>query len=268
MVSRGQVIRARQRVRIGELYLDRVDLADVMQQVISAIEGRALLHVVTANLQFLGIAARDQSFARAVNSAGLVVPDGVPLLWLSRLSGAPLPERITGHDLLHHCAATAAARGYSLFFLGGSEEVVQEASRRLVASFPGLRIAGSHHGRFRHDGRGLSPADEYGALEAIRACQPDILFVALGCPKQEMWIHLHQKDIHVPVCIGVGGVLDVLSGNLKRAPAWMQRSGLEWLYRLKQEPGRLWKRYLAQDTLTAFRLARSLISQRTSMTTP
>lgn len=265
VVSRSQVIRARQRVRIGELYLDRVGLAEAMQQITSAVEDRTPLHVVTVNLQFLSIAARDPGFARVVNTAGLAVPDGMPLLWLSRLGQAPLPERITGHDLLYHCAATAASRGYSLFFLGGSEEVVQAASGRLVASFQGLRIAGSYHGRFGHDGRGLTTSDERGALDAIRACQPDILFVALGCPKQEMWIYLHQQEARVPVCIGVGGVLDVLAGNLKRAPTWMQRGGLEWLYRLKQEPGRLWKRYIAQDAVTAIKLASSAFFQRASV---
>lgn len=253
------------RVHLGQLHLDRVALADVMERVSRAIEERTPCHIVTANLQFVGIAAREPDFAHVVNNAQLVVADGKPLVWLSRLMGSAIPQRITGHDLLHSCASLASKRGYSIFFLGASPKIAEKAADVLCAQYPRLKIAGFYQGRFERDGWGVSKADELGALTAIQRCRPDILFVALGCPKQEFWIYRHLQDIESPVCVGIGGVLDVLSGKLKRAPVWMQSVGLEWSYRLIQEPKRLWRRYILQDCPTAMRLAGSALLRQASL---
>jgi len=250
-------------VRIGQIGLHRVNLSSTLEQISRFVEEKGPHHVVTVNLQFLSTAAKNRTFAEVVNNADLVVADGMPLIWLSRLLGTPLPQRVTGHDLLHQCAALASQKGLTLFFLGATPSATEGATRRLQEMYPGLKIAGSYQGSFSPAGYGLSESDERGALDAIERCRPDFLFVALGCPKQELWIYRHRQDIQAPVCIGIGGVLDVLAGRLKRAPLWMQRMGLEWLYRLQQEPGRLWKRYLTQDLLTALKIAGSISVKRT-----
>jgi N-acetylglucosaminyldiphosphoundecaprenol N-acetyl-beta-D-mannosaminyltransferase len=259
----GEPVTTHDRVQIGALRLHRVGLSSILEQISQFLEEKRPRQVVTVNLQFLSTAAKNRTFAEVVNSADLVVADGMPLLWLSRLLGTPIPQRVTGHDLLHHCAALAAQRGFTLFFLGATSVTAEKATRRLQEMYPGLKIVGSYQGSFSQDGYGLSESDERGALDAIRRCGPDFLFVALGCPKQELWIHRHRQEIEVPVCIGIGGVLDVLAGRLRRAPSWMQRMGLEWLYRLQQEPGRLWKRYLTQDFLTALKITAAITLKRT-----
>lgn len=253
-----------ERVRVGAVELHRVTMEEVCAGLVRAVGERTLHQVVTVNLQFLGYAFRNPEFARVVNQASLVVADGMPAIWLSRLSGFPIQERITGHELLDACAGLAQRNGYSLFLLGGGSGAGEEAAKRLCARFPGLRIAGVHQGRFSESGFGTTAEEEERAIAAIREARPDFLFVGLGCGKQEFWIHHHLQAIEVPVCVGVGGVLDVLAGRVTRAPRWMQRTGLEWSYRLLQEPRRLWKRYLLQDAPIAVRLAASALRGRFS----
>lgn len=265
VINRAEAAHAEERLQIGQLYLDRVASPDLLERVSRAVEERTPCHIVTVNLQFIRIAAREPDFAQVVNGAHLVVADGKPLVWLSRLMGSAIPERITGHDLLQSCASLASQRGYSIFFLGPSPEVADKAADVLCAQHPGLKIAGVYQGRFDRDGCGVSAADELGALTAIQRCRPDFLFVALGCPKQEFWIHRHRQDIETPVCVGIGGALDVLAGKLKRAPEWMQSAGLEWTYRLIQEPNRLWRRYILQDCPTAVRLAGFALLRQASL---
>lgn len=265
VIDRAAAAHEERRVHIGHLYLDRVALPDLLERVSRAIEDRTPCHIVTVNLQFLRIAAREPDFAHIVNKAQLVVADGKPLVWLSRLMGSAIPQRITGHDLLQSCASLASQRGYSIFFLGASPKVAEKAADVLCAQYPRLKIAGVYQGRFDRDGCGVSEADELGALTAIQRCRPDFLFVALGCPKQEFWIYRHLQDIETPVCVGIGGVLDVLAGKLKRAPEWMQSAGLEWSYRLIQEPNRLWRRYILQDCPTAMRLAGFALLRQASL---
>ncbi len=243
------------KIRIRDLYLDRLDLPGAMERIEGFLQEDWAHQVVTVNIRFVTIASQDPAFARVVNRAHLVVADGMPLIWLSRLIGAPIPQRITGSDLLFHCASLAAQGGHSIFLLGAAPGVAQEAARRLADIYPGLRVAGVHHGYFSHE-------EEPEVLRYIRQRRPQFLFVALGCPRQEFWIHRHLDELEVPVCVGIGGTLDVISGRLKRAPVWMQRCGLEWSYRLAQEPRRLWKRYIVEDVPTTFRIAASALRQR------
>jgi N-acetylglucosaminyldiphosphoundecaprenol N-acetyl-beta-D-mannosaminyltransferase len=249
------------RAELGPLPLDCLGMEDAVDRILAAVQDEVPpLHIVTANAQFLGLARRDPGFARVVQEAGMVVADGMPLLWLCRMRHGTSGARITGHDLVHASARLAAERGLGIGFLGAGPGIAEKAAQRLADENPGMRVAGIFQGNFGLDGRGLTPRDEEQTLEAIRASKPDILFVALGCPKQEMWISRHQRAAGVPVAIGIGGVLDVLAGRFKRAPGWAQRTGAEWAYRLAQDPRRLWKRYLAQDlptlTVTAWETLR------------
>ncbi len=197
--------------------------------------------VATANVDFLKHSLRDESLRDILCSCEMIVPDGMPIVWMSRLIGTPLKERVTGIDLVERLADVSARRGYGIFLLGASEASSQRASKVLKQRFPGLRIVG----RFSPENQPLEKMDHEGILRRIEEARPDILLVALGNPKQERWIAMHRERLKVPVCIGVGGTLDSLSGNIPRAPQWMQAGGLEWLHRTLQEPRRLARRYVA-----------------------
>jgi N-acetylglucosaminyldiphosphoundecaprenol N-acetyl-beta-D-mannosaminyltransferase len=238
----------RSRVSLLGTWIDRVDVEQATAHIADFVRSRRPHQVVTANVDFLHIAEEDPAFQNIVNSADLVLADGMPLVWASRRLETPLPCRVTGVDMVLTCAELAAREGYSIFLLGAAPGVADEVACVLRARFPGLRIAGT----YAPSNVALSDSDD--VVRIIREAQPDMLFVAFGAPKQEKWIHMHSSRLHVPVSIGVGGAFDMLAGRVRRAPIWMQRHGLEWFYRLVQEPHRLWKRYFVQDLPVFIRL--------------
>jgi N-acetylglucosaminyldiphosphoundecaprenol N-acetyl-beta-D-mannosaminyltransferase len=199
-------------------------------------EGRPR-QVVTVNPEFIMAAQSDAAFRAVINQSALALPDGVGVVWASRLLGRPAPERVAGVDTMRRLARLAAQEGYRLFLLGAAEGVAEAAAAALRAENPGLQIAGTYAGS-------PAPAEEDAIVQRVRAAQPHLLFVAYGAPQQDMWIARMQSRLGVPVAMGVGGAFDFISGRVKRAPAWMQRLGLEWLYRLAREPWR-WRRMLA-----------------------
>lgn len=223
--------------------VDRVDFAGAMTTVRRAIASRRPHHLVTVNVDFLKQAQADPAYRHLLNTADLCLADGMPLVWAARLQGAPLPERITGMDLLLGCAALSAAEGHRLYLLGAAPGVAQAAAAALRRRCPGVVICGTDAPPFG----AWSPEEERAIVARIQAAQPDMLFVAFGAPRQEVFIRAHLAEFGVPVCVGIGGVLNFLAGRVRRAPAWMQDLGLEWLHRLVQEPGRLWRRYLVDD---------------------
>ncbi len=193
--------------------------------------------VVTVNPEFIMRAQEDAHFGRVLEEAALAIPDGQGLLWAARVLGRPLRERVAGSDMAPALAALSAARGYRLYLLGAAPGVAECAAAILSERHPGVRIVGAYAGS-------PSLAEEEAIVARIVAARPDILFVAYGAPAQDLWIHRNQPRMRVPVAIGVGGTLDFIAGVRKRAPVWMQRRGLEWLFRLLQEPRR-WRRMLA-----------------------
>ncbi|MDB5078049.1 MAG: anti-sigma-factor antagonist and glycosyl transferase [Chloroflexi bacterium] len=221
--------------------IDCVDAPQALSQIDDFVRSGRFHQVVTVNVDFLRLASKDRGFQNLVNNADLVLADGMPLVWASRRRSTPLPCRVTGIDMILSCAQLAASRGYSIFLLGAAPGVAREAGEVLQQRFPGLRIAGTYSPPT------TEPADQEQCVRMVRAAQPDMLFVAFGAPKQDEWICQHQDRLDVPVCMGVGGSFDMLTGNVRRAPLWIQRRGLEWLYRLVQEPRRLWKRYIVHD---------------------
>jgi len=224
--------------------VDNLTMAEALDQFEAFVEsgrmnGRSH-QVVTVNADFVKNGLRDPELRFLLQDADLATADGMPLVWGARLLNVPLKGRLAGADLVPRLAERAAQKGYSIFLLGGAPGVAKLAAQKLQACYPGLKIAGL-----------LAPPVssvlemDNSILETIRAARPDILLVAFGNPKQEKWIGMYKKQLCVPVMMGVGGTLDFVAGMTHRAPGWMQRSGLEWLFRLIQEPGRLWRRYFS-----------------------
>jgi N-acetylglucosaminyldiphosphoundecaprenol N-acetyl-beta-D-mannosaminyltransferase len=236
--------------QILDVHMHRVTLAAVCERMEDFIRSGRPHQIVTVNMDFIRLARQDPAFRAAVNAADLVVPDGVPVLWTARLLRQPLGERVTGVDLVEQGAALAAARGYRIFLLGAAPGVADAAAAALVRRYPGLCVAGTYAppiGPFTTE-------EDARMVAAVRAARPHLLFVAFGAPRQELWIRAHLEELAVPVCVGVGGTFNFLSGAIPRAPVWMRRAGLEWAHRLAQEPGRLWRRYLVHDLPVFLRL--------------
>lgn len=229
---------ARPPVALLGVVFDNLTLIETVERIQEMILSGRSHYVVTANVDFLALARRDAELQRILLNAPLVLCDGTPLVWASRLFGNPLPERVAGADVVPELIRLAAAKHYRLFFLGTTEEACTTAVARLRAAFPKLDI--SH---FSPPFRSLGEMDDAEIIGRIRAAKPDVLLVAFGCPKAEKWMTRHQHALRVPVLMGVGATIDFLAGRMTRAPLWMQRSGSEWIYRLGQEPRRLCKRY-------------------------
>jgi N-acetylglucosaminyldiphosphoundecaprenol N-acetyl-beta-D-mannosaminyltransferase len=184
------------------------------------------------------------------NASGLTTPDGMPMVWAGRRAGAQI-SRVYGPDLMEAALARALQSGWSSYFLGGSEEVLHTLLQSLRSRYPGLRVAGSESPPFR----ALTEQEDQALVERINASAADIVWVALGTPKQERFMASHRARLTAPILVGVGAAFDLLAGTLPQAPAWMQRSGLEWAFRLAVEPRRLWRRYLLNGPSFAARLA-------------
>lgn len=199
--------------------------------------------IVTVNADFIRIAQRDGEFRRVLNSADLAVADGMPVVWLSRARGLPVPERVAGIDLIDDCCRLAAQRDVGVFLLGAAPGVAEAAGRELATRHAGLKIVGTYAPPFGSH----TPDEDARMTAAIRSAGRCVLFVAFGAPRQDLFIARHLRELDVVVAMGVGCAFDILSGGVLRAPRWMQRSGLEWVWRIAQEPGRLWRRYLIQD---------------------
>ena len=193
--------------------------------------------IVTVNTEFVMAAQQNTDFRQAINSAALVVADGIGVVWATHFVHAPAPERITGTDTLVALAKRCAEKGYHLYLLGAAPGVAEQAGVCLQTLAPGLQIAGTYAGS-------PAPAEEDAILERIRTANVDVLCVAYGAPAQDLWIHRNLSRLPVAVAMGVGGAYDFLSGRQQRAPRAMQSMGLEWLYRLYREPWR-WQRMLA-----------------------
>jgi N-acetylglucosaminyldiphosphoundecaprenol N-acetyl-beta-D-mannosaminyltransferase len=242
---------------VAGVRVDRVTQAqalDAIERIIAqrraGTEQMPCQQVVTVNPEFLMAAQRDRVFQRAINEAALVVADGMGIVWATRFLREPVPERITGTDLLPLLAQRCAEKGYRLYLLGAAPGVAELAAERLRTLAPGVQIVGTYAGS-------PAPTEEDDILERVRAAQVDVLCVAYGAPAQELWIYRNLARLPVAVALGVGGAYDFLSGRQRRAPRAMQRLGLEWLYRLYREPWR-WRRMLAlpQSALLVLRKGR------------
>jgi len=220
------------RVEAWNVLLSPVTMDDALSAIDEFIRTKAPHHIVTTDASAIVRAQHDSDLRRIMREADMVTADGAGVVVMARLLDLPIRERVAGCDMVLGICELAAARGYCLYLLGGEPSVAELAARRLTEQHPGLRVVGTQHGYF-------SPDEEVRVVAQIKNARPDVLFVALGIPKQEKWIRRHLQELDVPVCVGVGGSLDVIAGRVPRAPRWMQRCGLEWLYRTIREPRRL-----------------------------
>jgi N-acetylglucosaminyldiphosphoundecaprenol N-acetyl-beta-D-mannosaminyltransferase len=211
--------------------------------------------VVVANAHVVNEARRDPGFHQVLEHADLCVADGTPLMLMGRLTGHSMPRRVYGPELM---MAALKEPGLKHFFYGGRQGVADELARRLRETIPGVNIVGTHSPPIAP----LSPYEPSDVIEKIHASGADIVWVGLGAPKQELWMHLRRKQLRVPVLVGVGAAFDFHTGNVAHAPYWMREHGLEWLFRLGAEPGRLWRRYLIQGGEFAFALVTEIFTGR------
>lgn len=224
-------------VNILGVRVDAVTYADVLDIIANWIAQRGPHQIVTANPEFVMAAQQHRVFRQTLLDADLCVADGVGLLWAARRLGRRLPERVTGSDLTPLVAQAAAQRGWRLYLLGAAPGVADQAALLLTQRNPGLRVVGTWAGT-------PSAADAPAIVQRVQQAAPDVLFVAYGAPAQDLWIARHQQELAVPVMMGVGGAFDHIVGVQRRAPLWVQRIHLEWLFRLATQPWR-WRRQLA-----------------------
>jgi N-acetylglucosaminyldiphosphoundecaprenol N-acetyl-beta-D-mannosaminyltransferase len=222
--------------------IDALTMEQVLNRVDKAIRSPDRLQIGVVNAAKLVNMRRDPTIRADVLSCNLILADGVPVVWASRLLGRPLPERVAGIDLMLEMLRRGDKNGYRVYCLGASEDVLATAVARIAADYPRVCLVGRHHGYF-------STQEEPGLVAAISDAKPDILLVGMTSPKKERFLARWRDQLGVPVCHGVGGSFDVLAGKVRRAPLVWQRLGLEWLYRVRQEPRRLWRRYLVTNTL-------------------
>ena len=232
------------RLQIGRIPVDRVTFDGALARVTGLVEGQRGGIVFTPNVDHVVLASEDARFRAAYAAADVSVADGMPIVWASHALGQPVPEKISGSDLVPRLMALAETKGWRVYLLGGSTRVAAAALLRLGLLHPKLELVGTASPR-------IDLAEPEGAraavLDGIRASRPDLVLVCLGAPKQELWIHEVAAALRPAVLLGVGAAVDFLAGTTRRAPRWMSQVGLEWAYRLAREPRRLWRRYLVHD---------------------
>jgi N-acetylglucosaminyldiphosphoundecaprenol N-acetyl-beta-D-mannosaminyltransferase len=223
------------------VHVDAVQIPDVIQQMEAWIAAGPNCHSIAfASMHGISEAKKDSQFKAIMNGTDLIAPDGMPLVWLGRLRGHSLNRRVYGPELMETFCRKTGAR-YRHYFYGGAEGVAMNLAVSLQKKFH-IGVAGTFSPPFRK----LTKEEDDALMDRIHQAAPDVLWVGLGAPKQEKWMHEHRGRLRVPVLLGVGAAFDLNSGRLRQAPAWMRENGLEWLFRLAVEPRRLWKRYLVR----------------------
>jgi N-acetylglucosaminyldiphosphoundecaprenol N-acetyl-beta-D-mannosaminyltransferase len=244
------------RFRLGQVPVDRVTFGEALVEIAELVERRRGGMVFTPNVDHVVMADDDDRLRRAYADADLALADGMPVIWASHVLGTPLPEKISGSDLVLPLMELAAAEGFRVYLLGGAPGVAQLAEQNLRRQHPDLAIVGTASPRIDLE---EPKAQREHVLEAIRSAAPDLVIVGLGAPKQEIWIHEVADALRPAVLLGVGAAIDFLAGTARRAPKWMSAAGLEWAYRLTREPRRLWRRYLVRDPRFLGIVARQLL---------
>jgi N-acetylglucosaminyldiphosphoundecaprenol N-acetyl-beta-D-mannosaminyltransferase len=227
------------RIDILGVWVSAINLSDAVNRIADWIDNHIRQYVCVSGAHGLVECQRNQRLRTIHNEAGMVTPDGMPLVWFARLLGMSRTRRVYGPDLMRAVTERSERRGYRQFYYGSSEPVIEALKQSLLQRHPNLQIAGTFSPPFR----ALTAEEDRTFTQQINEAKPDIVWVGLSTPKQEMWMASHREQIDAPVMIGVGAAFDFLAGTKHQAPLWIQRNGLEWAFRLCSEPGRLWRRY-------------------------
>jgi len=241
-----------QRVNILGVGVSAVNIPHALAAIEDWIARREQHYVCVTGVHGVMESQRDECLRRIHNASGLTTPDGMPLVWVGRLKGFSQISRVYGPDLMLALCEMASRKGYTNFLYGGAEGIPEQLADNLSGRFPGLKIVGTYSPPFR----ALTAEEDRTIVERINAADPDIVWVGLSTPKQERWMAEHAGRIHAPVMVGVGAAFNFHTGTVKQAPRWMQRAGLEWAFRIYQEPKRLWKRYFVNNPLFVYHLLR------------
>jgi N-acetylglucosaminyldiphosphoundecaprenol N-acetyl-beta-D-mannosaminyltransferase len=238
--------------RLLDIPVHAVDYPESLRQIASWVDSkrRPSAYITQTNVYSLVIAQKDKQYKEALSNANLSLPDGMPLVWLLRLKGNHVAGRIYGPDLMKLVGSEAANRGWRCFLCGGKPEVLNRLKETLQNLCPNIQIVGAYSPPFRE----LTDEEDDEVCTMINSAKPDILWVGLGTPKQDVWMFEHREKLNVSVLHGVGAAFDFLTGEVPQAPRWMMNVGLEWLFRLMVEPRRLWKRYTINNVLFLYYL--------------
>ncbi len=247
-----------EKVDILGVNVSAINMSMALEMIENWIKQREPHYICVTTVHGIMESQRNENLRRIHNQAGLVTPDGMPLVWLSRFYGFKHVERVYGPDLMLAVCERSVAMGWKHFFYGGANGVPEQLSNKLQKRFPGLKVVGTYSPPFRP----LTPEEDEEVIQMINNANPDIVWVGLSTPKQELWMAEHVGRLTAPVLIGVGAAFDFLSGRKPQAPRWIQRSGFEWLFRLLTEPRRLWKRYLINNPLFVFLVLLQIIGIR------
>jgi len=232
------------KVNICGVNIDNVSMAESIKLCEQFIDTGKPVYVVTPNVDHIVQLQRDKELEDIYAQASLAIPDGMPLVWASKFLGTSLKEKVSGSDIFPMLCELSAHRGFRIFLLGGREDAAEQTAEIMKRKYKGLVVSGVYSPPFGFE---TDEKENDRIIDMIKDSDPDILFVGLGTPKQEKWIYKYYKQLNIPVSMGIGATFDFISGIVKRAPKWMQKAGLEWLWRTVMEPGRLWKRYFMQD---------------------
>jgi N-acetylglucosaminyldiphosphoundecaprenol N-acetyl-beta-D-mannosaminyltransferase len=249
----------RARIEVLGVRIDAVTMTEAISALGQMIEARRPRLVFNVNVDICMQTRRDPELTSVLEAADLVLVDGTLMMWAASLLRSPLPERVSGSDFVTQFCKFAVRAGYRLFLLGAGPGVADRAKLALEGMNPGLQIVGTHSPPFGFEG---DDGENGRIVERVRRAAPDVLFAAFGAPKEQKWLYRFCQDLRVPVSMGIGSSLDYLAGRLRRAPRWMQTVGLEWSYRLVQEPRRLWRRYLLNDPPFFYYLVREMVRMK------
>lgn len=252
------------RANILGVGVSAINTAQALQSIDGWIRERQQQYVCVTGVHGVMESQRDPNLKRIHNQAGLVTPDGMPLVWLSRLKGFPYVERVYGPDLMLALCQQSLVKGYTHYFYGATQDVLNKLITRLKRHYPGIQTAGVWSPPFRP----LTHDEDEALIELINQARPDIVWVGLSTPKQEYWMSSHRDRLTAPVLIGVGAAFDFHAGVKRQAPRWMQRSGLEWCFRLFSEPRRLWRRYLINNPLFLWMILIEAIGTKSTLQEP
>lgn len=232
------------RMRFMNTYVDNVTMEMAVAHIEEFIKNREVGHVITPNVDQIVRIENDEYFKEICDNAELLLVDGTPLLWIARLYGRPIKQKICGSDLVPYLCDIAAQKGYAVFLLGAAEGVAAKAAENLKAKYPGLRVAGTYSPPYGFE---KDEKEIHKINQMLFDSKADLLFVGMGVPKQDIFIYENMRTYQIPMSFSIGATIDFEAGVQKRAPEWINKIGMEWLYRLIHDPKRMFKRYIVDD---------------------